>query len=67
MELALLRHRGRPVLAQPWLYRAERIIADLIDLKGSDWATSLPLLASGGRYAARVAWAGFSDMLIAHL
>ena len=69
MELALLHHRGRlnfHGLAQPSLYRAERIVADLIDLEGSGWAASLPLLASGERYAARVEWAGRSDMLIAH-
>jgi heme oxygenase (biliverdin-producing, ferredoxin) len=69
MELALLHRRGRPNfdgLAQPSLYRAERIVADLVNLEGSDWAAFLPLLASGEQYAARVEWAGPSDMLIAH-
>jgi heme oxygenase len=69
MELALLHHRSRPNfdrLAQPSLYRAERIVADLVDLEGSDWAAVLPLLASGERYAARVEWAGHSEMLLAH-
>lgn len=69
MEVALRHHRGRPNfdgLAQPSLYRAERIVADLVDLEGLDWAALLPLLASGKRYAARVEWAGLSDMLIAH-
>lgn len=63
MELALPNFDG---LAQPSLYRTERIIADLINLNGSDWAASLPLLPSGERYAARVEWAGHSEMLLAH-
>ena len=69
MELALRRHRGRASfdgLARPSLYRAERIVADLVDLNGTYWAASLPLLPSGKQYAARVVWAGQSETLIAH-
>ena len=55
-----------PGLAQPPLYRVERIVADLRALEGSDWAESLPLLTSGRRYAERIAWAGHSELLIAH-
>jgi heme oxygenase len=69
MELALLHRRDRASfvgLAQPSIYRADRIVADLISLEGAHWAASLPLLASGERYAARVEWASGSDLLIAH-
>jgi heme oxygenase len=69
MEASLQRNRGRSIfdgLAHPSLYRADRIVADLRDLSGSDWAESLPLLASGKQYADRVAWVGQSELLIAH-
>ncbi len=67
METALQDSRTIfPGLAQPSLYRGDRIVADLIALKGPDWAESLPLLASGRLYAERIAWAGHSELLIAH-
>lgn len=69
MEGALQKHRDRPEfrrLAQPVLYRAAKIAADLDDLAGPDWTTSVPLLSSGARYAARVVWAGDRPILIAH-
>jgi len=67
MELALQHDPAIfPGLAQPSLYRVDRIVADLRHLEGSDWADSLPLLASGRLYADRVAWAGHSELLIAH-
>jgi len=69
MEHALRHHRGRPVLAelaQPPVYRAESIVADLTHLAGPDWAAALPLLPAGERYGGRVEWAGAGAMLIAH-
>jgi heme oxygenase len=69
MEAALQHNRGRPIfagLAQPSLYRADRIVTDLAHLEGSGWAGSLPLLASGRLYADRIAWVGQSELLIAH-
>jgi heme oxygenase (biliverdin-producing, ferredoxin) len=71
MEHALRCNRDRPgigYLAQPSIYRASSIIADLGNFAGSGWAVSLPLLASGERYAARVTRAGRGDgaLLIAH-
>jgi heme oxygenase len=69
MEQALRQNHDRPEfagLAQPSLYRAESIVADLEDLAGSEWATCLPLLPSGDRYAARVGSAGRGATLIAH-
>lgn len=69
MEQALRQHHDRPEfaeLAQPSLYRAESIVADLEDLAGSGWATHLPLLPSGDRYAVRVGSAGRGATLIGH-
>lgn len=69
MEHALRHHRDRPVLAalaQPSVYRAESIVADLTHLVGLDWGAALPLLPAGKRYADRVGWAGAGAMLIAH-
>lgn len=68
MEQAL-RRQDRPELAelaQPSIYRAESIVADLDCLAGAEWGTTLPLLPAGEQYAARVEWAGGGAMLIAH-
>jgi heme oxygenase (biliverdin-producing, ferredoxin) len=71
MEQALERREALAAirqLAQPALYRADRINADLVALIGPKWSDRVPLLPSGDRYAARVKWAGAGDggKLIAH-
>jgi len=69
MEQALQQfgnHTEFEELAQPSIYRAAAIVSDLEALSGSDWTTSVPLLTSGQRYAARVEWAGTGALLIAH-
>jgi heme oxygenase len=66
MEHALRTRPQYAGLAQPDIFRAESIIADLEDLSGSDWSTTLPLLPSAQKYAARVEWAVTTGMLIAH-
>ena len=69
MEHAL-RQRRHPSelagLAQPSLFRAPSIEADLEDLSGHGWVASLPLLPAGETYAARVEWAAHGALLIAH-
>ncbi len=67
----ILQSGGKSILARvayPGLYRAPAIEHDLRHLAGGDWQTTLPLLASGRRYAARVAVAAEGDgsRLIAH-
>ena len=57
MELALRSRRDsdmfRPI-AQPQVYRAAAIKADLTSLCGASWLGVLPLLDAGRRYAARI-------------
>lgn len=55
-----------PAFAQPCLYRAKSIIADLDELIGADWPAILPLLPSAETYAARVMLARGGPLLIAH-
>ncbi len=71
MENALERHRLAPALrdlAQPAVYRAWALASDLEDLSGPDWASALPLLPAGERYARQVGAAaqGSGTRLIAH-
>jgi heme oxygenase len=71
LERGLERHALAPgisMIAQPALYRARALASDLQFLCGSAWSTILPLLASGERYARRVAAAAVDDKarLIAH-
>ena len=54
-------------IAFPGLFRSDAILHDLGSLGGRDWAASLPLLAEGAGYAARVAdAAGDGARLIGH-
>ena len=71
MERALFRHRDRAAIApfaQPALYRAEAIQADLDAIAPPGWRATLPLVPTAERYAARIAWAGdaCADLLLAH-
>lgn len=71
LEQALERTRDSPglgALAQPALYRAARLAADLERLAGDRWQDALPLLRAGQRYAAAVAaaGAGTGERLVAH-
>ncbi len=71
LEQALERTRDAPglaALAQPALYRAARLAADLEQLAGDRWQDALPLLSAGQRYAAAVAAAdeGTRERLVAH-
>ena len=71
MERALLRHRDRAAIApfaQPALYRAEAIQADLDAIAPPGWLAALPLVPAAERYAARIAWArdARADLLLAH-
>lgn len=71
LEAALERRRGAGgpgLLAQPALYRAAALEADLASLAGPSWAQRLPLLEAGRRYARRVAAAGRGEGagLVAH-
>jgi len=71
LEDGLERHRRTPLLrdlARSELYRSAAIEADLAALVGLTWPESLPLLAAGRRYAARVEVAGDGDgsLLLAH-
>jgi heme oxygenase len=71
LEAGLERHRAAGVLAalaRREVYRASAIEADLAALVGRDWRQTLPLLASGQRYADRVAAAASGDGagLLAH-
>jgi heme oxygenase len=66
-----LRQDIHPVLrglGHPSLYRAEAIEVDLLQFAGADWASSVPLLPAGKRYADRVTAAATGDgaLLIAH-
>lgn len=59
LEAALQSHAERhgplQVLANPALYRSAAIVADLAQLQGPDWASTVALLDAGSAYAARVA------------
>jgi len=71
MEQGLEQQRDGPdvgVIAQPPLYRARAIEADLMALCGQHWHPLLPLLGAGERYASRVKAAGEGDgaRLLAH-
>ncbi len=71
MEAALHRLRDSPLfrgLAEPALYRAEAITADLAALAGPDWSKHLPLLPCGRHYAERIdrAAGGNAARLLAH-
>jgi heme oxygenase len=64
LEAGLERHRNRPELAglaEPAVYRAAALGADLCALEGPRWEGSLPLLDAGERYARRVAEAACGD------
>lgn len=65
MEQALRRSQFRG-LAQPSIYRADSIRSDLAHLAGEHWATALPLLPAGTRYAKRIEGASTSARLIGH-
>jgi heme oxygenase len=71
MERALDAGRDRIIylpFANPSLYRAPRIVADLEALQGGDWQRELPLLPQATLYADRVAESAKGDgsRLIAH-
>ena len=71
LEDGLERHKPMLLLrdlARSELYRSAAIEADLAALVGPTWPESLPLLAAGQRYAARVEFAGGEDgsLLLAH-
>jgi len=72
MEEALERHRTHPgigLLAEPAVYRAARLAADLETIAGAGWRDALPLLPAGLRYAERVADAGADEggVLLGHV
>jgi heme oxygenase len=71
MELGLEQHRQTPQigsLAQPAVYRAKALQADLEALFGPSWSRVLPILPAGERYRQRVDAAATGDgtALIAH-
>lgn len=66
MEQVLRRRPELAELAQPSVYRAGSIVADLGWLAGANWLESLPLLPAGERYASRIDRAGAGALLIAH-
>lgn len=71
LERGLERHRNSPALggvSWPDLYRAAALEHDLLVLAGAGWKRSVPLLASGERYARCVAAAtgGNGERLLAH-
>jgi heme oxygenase len=71
LEAGLERHRHRPglaALANPAVYRASALAADLCALESPGWVRSVPLLEAGQRYARRVAEAAEGDgtRLIGH-
>ena len=71
LERCLALQRDQPALqgiARPELFRAGTLEADLQTLWGTGWDRHLPVLASGSRYADRIAHAGKGDgsPLIAH-
>jgi heme oxygenase len=71
MEQALSgrsRHPAWAAFLDPALHRAPRLANDLAVMFGDRWASALPLLPEGERYAARVAQSGEGDgvALIAH-
>lgn len=71
LERGLEQHYRGPVLGTLSCYRFDRagaIARDLAGLSGHQWATSLPLLPEGERYAQRLAQVADGDgsLLIAH-